>query len=95
MMELVLEILGTNPSTHEFKSLKVIQKDFPQCEYHQLMAVYLQTKGKLLFEKIINRDLQLSTNHILYIGGWPGCLNTSHSNNFISFDHRISPARKR
>ena len=65
-MKLILEILGSNPSTHEFKSLRAIQKHFPQYEYHQLRAVYLQTMGretrkqhqhnKQLYETIRIRD---------------------------------------
>lgn len=40
-------ILITNTNERKlYKSLKEIQKDYPQYEYHQLRQVYLQSSGR-------------------------------------------------
>lgn len=47
-MKLILEILenGNVKLSKEYKTLKQIQKDFPQFDYHQIRAVYLECSGK-------------------------------------------------
>jgi hypothetical protein len=47
-MKLTLEILNNDEviQTREYKTLKAIQNDYPDIEYHQLRAVYLYHSGK-------------------------------------------------
>ncbi len=47
-MKLILEILenGQVKKSKEYKTLKQIQNDYPQFDYHQLRAVYLECTGK-------------------------------------------------
>jgi hypothetical protein len=47
-MKLTLEILNDDEviQTREYKTLKAIQNDYPDIEYHQLRAIYLYHSGK-------------------------------------------------
>jgi hypothetical protein len=65
-MKLILQI---NNARILYPSLKAIQQDFPQYEYHQLRQIYLQSKGierkmhrvnKELFEQIKIYDYNLT-----------------------------------
>lgn len=46
-MKLILDILDNDDviETKEYKTLKAIQNDYPDIEYHQLRAVYLYYSG--------------------------------------------------
>jgi hypothetical protein len=47
--KLIVEILnnGSVIKTKEYKSLKELNRDYPQLEYHQLRELYLYCTGKL------------------------------------------------
>ena len=47
-MKLIVEILKDEQIvlSKEYKSLKAVQQDYPQIEYHQLRAIYLYYTAK-------------------------------------------------
>ena len=47
-MKLILEILNNDQviQSKEYKTLKAVQQDYPDIEYHQLRAIYLYYTAK-------------------------------------------------